>query len=306
MQHTKDKEKSIIDKRLKEISDRYIYMYNYRYNPGIGHIALRLIPNKSVYEFDDDDFKKIENFLETREKHHKKSAAIKEIAKETNTPYNKICPIIYNQLHKKIIDLTTEDMEYLKDYMKYKYMRNLDNRYCKRTRLPIKFDISPYKSVSRFYQEEFLDFMSLPTFIKIYKKINTKEEFDEEVNNYIENNKKIKEVNNKLEELCKKYNIRDIRTLKLLYTNIRNDKPRKKSDLYKDPKMLTILENYLKYVYKQNKKYEIKEKLGKSLKEISDESNIPYTTIQRYYYTSNSLEEIYEKIKNHKPNKKKR
>jgi hypothetical protein len=149
--------------------------------------------------------------------------------------------------------------------------------------------------------------MSLPTFIKIYKKINTKEEFDEEVNNYIENNENIKKVNNKLKELCKKYNIRNITALKLIYTVIRNNKPRKKSDLYRDPRMLSILENYLKYVYKQNKKCVTKEKLrlGKSLKEISDESNIPYTTIQRYYNTSNSLEEFYEKIKIRKVKNKK-
>ena len=306
MIHTKDKEKAIIDKRLKDLNDRYGYMYNYSYKPGIGHIAFRLIPNKSVYEFDDDDFKKIEQFLENREKHNKNSAIIKETAKEMNITYDQIYKIIHNQLRKKIIDLTTEDMKYIKDYIKYKYMKNTDSKYCKRTRLPIKFDISPYKSVSRFYKEEFLDFMSLPTFTKIYKKINTKEEFNEEMNKYIENNKKIKEVNAKLEELCKKYNIRDIKTIKLLYADIRNSKPRKASDLFKDPRMLSILENYLKYVYKQNKKCDTKERLGKSLKEISNESNIPYSTIQKYYNVSNSIEEFYEKIKNHKQNKKKR
>ena len=213
--------------------------------------------NKSVAELDDEDFKSIEEYFEKRKRSHENAIKLKELAKEFNITSQAIMTL-RTRLFRKIEgshinsipleEITDKDIEKIRKYLETKKRKT-----CKPFSTPIKFDISPYKTVNMLYKEEYSQYVRRPLFNSFYNNANTEEEFYSTINKYINEKKKYIEkeriVNEKLEVLCEKYNISRLHIMMVL-RYINKTKTYGKKDLIKRPELLDLLEQYLKTKYK--------------------------------------------------------
>ena len=212
--------------------------------------------NKSVAELDDDDFKSIEEYFEKRKRSHENAIKLKELAKEFNITYQSLTSL-RARLFRKIEgvhvnsisseEITDKDIEKIR-----KHLETKNKKICIPFSLPIKFDISPYKTVNMLYKE-YSQYVQRPLFNTFYNNANTEEEFYSTINKYVNEKKKYIEkermIDEKLEVLCKKYNI-SRRNIIMVLRYINKTKKYGKKDLIERPELLNLLEQYLKTKYK--------------------------------------------------------
>ena len=232
-----------------------IKKFNLNKNTVRGHIYKKF--NKSVAELDDEDFKSIEEYFEKRKHSHENAIKLKELAKEFNTTYQSLVSLrirLFGKIEGTHInsipleEITDKDIEKIR-----KYLETRKRKISKPFSLPIKFDISPYKTVNMFYKEEYSQYVRRPLFNSFYNNANTEEEFYSTINKYVNEKKKYIEkeriIDEKLEVLCEKYNISRLHIIMVL-RYINKAKKYGKKDLIKRPELLDLLEQYLKTRYK--------------------------------------------------------
>ena len=239
-----------------------IKKFNLNTNTARGYINRTF--NKSVAELDDEDFKSIEEYFEKRKRSHENAVKLKELAKEFNITYQSLTSLrarLFRKIEGSHInsipleEITDKDIEKIR-----KYLETKKRKISKPFSLPIKFDISPYKTVNMLYKEEYSQYVRRTLFNSFYNNANTEEEFYSTINKYVNEKKKYIEkeriVNEKLEVLCEKYNISRLNIMMVL-RYINKTKKYGKKDLIKRPELLDLLEYYLKTKYKSREERKV-------------------------------------------------